>query len=536
MGMLTLAFNIQPAKASGTVYIRADGSIDPPDAPIRRDGDIYTLTGNIIDVTDGIVIYRSNVVLDGAGHVLQGISGPWDSGMLWKGEGVLLQGVSNVTIRNLEIKLFAQGAFLGGVSGINIYGNNITNNYRGIRLHGCLQENYVFKNSITNNWDDGIYFDESSNSWIFENNLAECNILLENSTSNRIYENNITNGEIGLSWASNNNSIFENRVTDGIIGLFFSSHNNSIYRNYVTHDDGYCISLDDGSSHNNILENNITASGHTGISLDDGSSHNRIIGNNITNSYCGIEFDDYSCNNTISGNNLIKNTCGTIIMYDSKNNIIYNNNFINNTNQVYVSSGLFNVWDYGYPCGGNYWSNYTGVDEKSGHNQDELGGDGIGDAPYIFDADNRDHYPLMAPLSMLDAGTWNGEAYNVDIISNSTLSDFKLNATQKTLSFNVAGTEGKAGFCRVTIPNVIIQDLWEGNYTVLLNGEPWPFRNWTDTANAYIYLNYTHSEHQIVIIPEFPSFLVLSLFMMATVLTIIASGRKRFKHQIAPQQ
>ncbi|MGC8954440.1 MAG: hypothetical protein ACP5N5_06980, partial [Desulfurococcus sp.] len=42
---LTPAFIIQPAKAeSRTIYIRADGSIDPPTAPIRRDGNVYTFT------------------------------------------------------------------------------------------------------------------------------------------------------------------------------------------------------------------------------------------------------------------------------------------------------------------------------------------------------------------------------------------------------------------------------------------------------------------------------------------------------------
>ena len=71
-GMLTVAFNIQPVKAIGTIYIRADGSIDPPTAPIQRDGDIYTLTGNINSDTDGIVIERNNMTLDGAGYTLQG--------------------------------------------------------------------------------------------------------------------------------------------------------------------------------------------------------------------------------------------------------------------------------------------------------------------------------------------------------------------------------------------------------------------------------------------------------------------------------
>ena len=46
-----------------------------------------------------------------------------------------------------------------------------------------------------------------------------------------------------------------------------------------------------------------------------------------------------------------------------------------------------NHWDNGYPSGGNYWSDYTGVD-----------GDGIGDTPYIIlGGDNQDWYPFMNP-------------------------------------------------------------------------------------------------------------------------------------------
>lgn len=43
LSMLSLSLNIQPLKAAvGTIYTRADGSVDPTTAPIQRDGNIYT--------------------------------------------------------------------------------------------------------------------------------------------------------------------------------------------------------------------------------------------------------------------------------------------------------------------------------------------------------------------------------------------------------------------------------------------------------------------------------------------------------------
>jgi hypothetical protein len=55
-----------------------------------------------------------------------------------------------------------------------------------------------------------------------------------------------------------------------------------------------------------------------------------------------------------------------------------------------------NDWDFGYPDGGNFWSDYTGVDLYYGPNQDILGSDGIGDTPYTIGVFDRS--PYMVPI------------------------------------------------------------------------------------------------------------------------------------------
>jgi parallel beta-helix repeat protein len=90
----------------------------------------------------------------------------------------------------------------------------------------------------------------------------------------------------------------------------------------------------------------------------------------------------------ISVNTMRNNVCG-IELSSSSGDSIYHNNFLNGGTQALVSSdSLNNVWDAGYPSGGNYWMNYTGVDDD---------GDGIGDSPYVINLSNQDNYPLMTP-------------------------------------------------------------------------------------------------------------------------------------------
>ena len=118
-----------------------------------------------------------------------------------------------------------------------------------------------------------------------------------------------------------------------------------------------------------IAFNEIKQNGWNGITLKSGCQGIYIFENNIAdNFYAGIGITEAS------------------------NNYIYHNNFKSNRHQAYDDAA--NIWDDGYPSGGNYWSDYTGSDAD---------GDGIGDVPYIIlDGMNTDGYPLIAPYTSED--------------------------------------------------------------------------------------------------------------------------------------
>jgi hypothetical protein len=50
---------------------------------------------------------------------------------------------------------------------------------------------------------------------------------------------------------------------------------------------------------------------------------------------------------------------------------------------------------------GNYWSDY----QTRYPNTSEIGNTGIGDTPYVIDANNVDGYPLIAPFKVTPAPT-----------------------------------------------------------------------------------------------------------------------------------
>jgi parallel beta-helix repeat protein len=371
-----------------------------------------------------------------------------------------------------------------GADGALINGFTLQNGDCGVFLESFSNENNITGNILRKYHGSGVYL-----------YLSDHNKIQDNVFTSFSYSAGIT-----LAWGSDSNLVCGNIIVNNTFGVYLSF-----------------------AAYNNISDNILVSNIQSGIHLKE-SSGNRICRNNITNNNCGVYLDT-SGSNTMEGNTIAKSQWLGIYIYGSGNNLIFHNNLINNSEQVY-SSAFENQWDNGYPLGGNFWSDYTGIDMKSGFYQDQLGSDGIGDTQYTIDVLNRDRYPLMGSFNTFNAGVWTGVSYNVDIISNSTISDFSVDIAQKTISFNVSNTEGQRGFCMITIPNIIVEDLWHGNYAVFLNGEPWSFRNWTVSPITLIYINYTHSEHEITIIPEFPSTIVLPPILLTTLVAMFLVKRK----------
>jgi len=143
---------------------------------------------------------------------------------------------------------------------------------------------------------------------------------------------------------------------------------------------------------NGQIDNVTTENNGAGIRLRY-SSNNNIMNSILLDDNLNIELVSNSSNNIINNCTFYVYGGGIGIFSGSDNNHIYHNNFVNNGHTY--DDGT-NYWDNGYPSGGNYWSDYTGVDENYGENQDIPGSDGIGDTPYdILGDNNRDRYPLV---------------------------------------------------------------------------------------------------------------------------------------------
>jgi len=256
LSMVIVAFKAQPISASGTVYIRADGHVEGTAYILTADNVDYVFSANI-NVTS-IVVERSNIVIDGAGYMLQG-----PGVQEYEARGIWLSRKSNVTIKNMSIRAFYYGIWLYNSSRNNIFRINATDNFHGIVFESSSYDN-VTASSISNN-DLGVFLLSSSNDIISENDVSgnADGIFLEHSQDNIFWGNNATsNKDYGIYlWNSDKNVFCGNSVEDNNYGLLLTLgssenyiyHNNFINNTFQVHDQS--IESQSMSPSMNIWEN-----------------------------------------------------------------------------------------------------------------------------------------------------------------------------------------------------------------------------------------------------------------------------------------
>lgn len=109
--------------------------------------------------------------------------------------------------------------------------------------------------------------------------------------------------------------------------------------------------------------------------------------------------------------------------------------------------------------------------------------------------------------------------------SNSTVSEFNYNATNRNLSFTVNGSDGTGGYAKVTVAKNLAADI--ANLKVYLDSNQLEYSTAQTDDSWIITFNYLHSSHDIVIdlditvIPESSVSYIVLLFTIVVSLAII---------------
>jgi len=510
------------------------------------------ITGNHCDVdlysSDGNIMSGNNVTTSfGYGIALTN-----SSGNLLSGNSVIANGVDH-----------GPGIGLYLSSRNTLFGNTVTENYQdGISLISSSDNNTLSDNNVTAN-ANGIILDSSSGNILSGNKMAGNKYDFGTTGMNYIDASNLVEGEPVYYLINQSNILISPQtypngvgylgllncdnvtvtgltLTRNLQGLLLESTNDSRITDNNVKANYYGIDL--VSSFDNVLSwNDITTNGVPslfsdlddfgfGIGLDSSSNNNTVVGNNVATNTLGISLE--SSGNILYDNNFTANGIGVRILYSSFNKI-FHNDFINNTQPTSLWHST-NTWDNGYPSGGNFWSDYNGTDLNSGPYQNMTGSDGIGDTPCIIDSNNIDRYPLMAPYHTSTVAR-NSTSYVLGIVSNSKTTTLNFNATASAFSFNVTGTNGATGICRITIPLPLTESANLGKWTVTINGTQSSYPSVTTDANyTYIYFTYHPGTQTVTItsdsaVPEFQPAMLLPLITLLMLLASIVIKKRAMK-------
>ena len=280
--------------------------------------------------------------------------------------------------------------------GVTLDGNGHTITGPGVWMWSSTQRMWDFSTGITLSERTGVTVKNCHVTNFAEGFMLHCckgNTLMNNMVYNNLY------------WGFLLTASYDNTLLD-----------NTVYsiRDVVNNFDGPGFIVE--MSFGNTFKGNVAYDNGRGFSIEGFESetfekHFEEYRDFIPEEYKGNVFEA----NTVEGNSEAGFLIGGTPNPPPFRDVFFHNNLIDNAIQavVQLEGGYPNTWDDGYPSGGNYWSDYEGVDAD---------GDGIGDTPYDIrpvdyewdeddpnaapipilgepDGNNTDRFPLMAPLN-----------------------------------------------------------------------------------------------------------------------------------------
>jgi len=306
--------------------------------------------------------------------------------------GIELDYVENVTIMDVNCSNDRFGIYLWCSDSNDLVNITGSGNYHGVFLYSSSSN--TIENSIYNsNQNYGIYLRFSSLNNIVNNTCISNffhGIFLYDSDSNEVDNNTCLNNFNGIYiWNSDLNNVANNNYSNNWHGIYLVSATYNIINNNTCNSNnknGVWLGV---SSSNTIENNTCNSNDEDGINIDDSFS-NLVKTNYFSDNGNGTHVLLNSCNNIISGNNILNSSNnGFLIESTCNNNHIFYNNIVFNSQQA--SDNGNNFWNNSQQEG-NYWSDYTGLDNGAAG---RTIGDGIGDTniPHL----GLDNYPLMEP-------------------------------------------------------------------------------------------------------------------------------------------
>lgn len=358
--------------------------------------------------------------------------------------GISLESVDHAVLRDLDVSGFRTGVQARNTDDLTVSHCRLTWNSWGLFTFLCgsvfVTHSEIAHNIVGTGNHDGLAVYETDYLFMAWNTVIDNwdGVFASLVTNADIFNNTFTDNVVGIQALYSGLTIFGNSFTSRHIGILLfdcpdtNVEVNTVIMNPSAYDSHFGI--DFMSCANLTVSCNVIRSCVHGIGTEIGNqaypdSENVIISwNEISNCSQGLSIREV-WKLTVTGNRLISNDVGMYVNSSTWGLRAHHNDFVGNAEQaVEDRMGTTNLWDDGYPSGGNFWSDYNGADEYGGADQDEPGPDGIGDTPYVLASGSQDNYPLMDPVSGPSHSAPTAD-FTVDITVGSVGTVFKYDAS-----------------------------------------------------------------------------------------------------------